>query len=172
MSADKITGLEEKTASCFFRNSTAISGELTGMRWTLPRRIHMISVFISSIILYIQRNVGLFLSSPGRLPMMGHGFGPGGSNRAGMDRLFQRMMKIDRMRRRTDIKLKRREGEMPLLDISSVVEALVGGVVNIGLPKAIAMHTKKKKKKKKKKKIELEMSVWKFLLLTTLFIRT
>jgi hypothetical protein len=45
----------------------------------IPRRIHAISVFNSSIILCIHLVVGLFANISGRLPTIGHGLGPGGS---------------------------------------------------------------------------------------------
>lgn len=81
ISADKQIGLEEKVRSCCFKNSRAISGEVTGMTWMPPSRMQMISAFISSINLFIHRNVGLFFRNSGRLPTIGNALGPGGSGR-------------------------------------------------------------------------------------------
>ena len=75
-----VMGLDANTASCFFKNSLLISGEVTGITWTLPNWIHAISVFISFIKPCIQRKVGLLLSKWGRFRTRGHGAGPGGSS--------------------------------------------------------------------------------------------
>ncbi|KAK2440576.1 isoleucine N-monooxygenase [Trifolium repens] len=74
-----LSGLDAKSASCFLKNSHAMVGQVIVITWTFPRRIHAISVFISSIILCIHLVGELFANISGRLPTIGHGFGPGGS---------------------------------------------------------------------------------------------
>jgi hypothetical protein len=74
-----LSGLDAKSASCFLKNSHAMVGQVIGITWTFPRRIHAISVFISSIILCIHLVGELFASISGRLPTIGHGLGPGGT---------------------------------------------------------------------------------------------
>lgn len=120
-SVPMVNGLDAKIASCFFKNSRAISGHVSRITWTLPRSMQPISVFIS-FIGWIHWKVGLFRSNCGRFSIMGHGIGPGGR---GDDfwflcvfrRNWSRMKRNDTRRRTTDagrVKCKRIEVKLPV----------------------------------------------------------
>ncbi|XXG42819.1 hypothetical protein AAC387_Pa01g2998 [Persea americana] len=78
-SVPMVRGLDAKMASCVLRNSRAMSGQVTAITWTRPRRMQAMSVFMCFIGAMIHRNAGLLKNMCGRLPTGGHGVGPGGS---------------------------------------------------------------------------------------------
>ena len=78
-SVQVVSDLDAKVASCSLKNCLAMVGDVTGITYVFPRRIHAISEFICFMRLCIHWWADLFASISGRLPTTGHGLGPGGS---------------------------------------------------------------------------------------------